>query len=143
VKTPEQMAQNWVTAMAAPSTSAAYRAGIANTAVNPMQLAASAEAQEKYANATAEAVRSGRMRERLNAVPKEYWQSQSDKIGAMNLANGGKKGQAKQLAWFRRAVSIYPQMKAASRAITGTGFSAASARSSAALRVLMEATGRA
>jgi hypothetical protein len=57
--------------------------------------------------------------------------------------NGGKKGLPKQLAWFRRAVSIYPQMRAAARAITGTGHSAAAAKSSAALRVLMEATGRA
>jgi hypothetical protein len=143
VKTPEQMAQNWVTAMGSPSTSASYKSGIQNTAVNPMQLAASQEAQDKYAAATAEAVRSGRMREKLNAVPKEYWQSQSMGVGASNLANGGKKGQAKQLAWFRRAVSIYPQMRAAARAITGTGHAAAAAKSSAALRVLMEATGRA
>lgn len=143
MKTPEQMAQNWASAMGSAATAQSYKQGIANCAVNPMQMAATQEAQDKYANATAEAVRSGRMRERLNSVPKEYWQSQSSGVGAQNLGNGGKKGLPKQLAWFRRAVSIYPQMKAASRAITGTGFSAASARAAAALRVLMEATGRA
>lgn len=143
MKTPEQMAQNWVTAMGSASTSQAYKTGVQNCTVNPMQRAASQEAQQKYANATAEAVSSGRMAARLNEVPKEYWQSQSVGVGASNLMNGGKKGLPKQLAWFRRAVSIYPQMRAAARAITGTGHSAAAAKSSAALRVLMEATGRA
>lgn len=143
MKTPEQMAQNWVTAMGSPATSQAYKAGIQNTEANPMQRAASQDAQAKYAQRTAEAVSSGRMAAKLNAVPKEYWQSQSVGIGAMNLANGGKKGQAKQLAWFRRAISIYPQMRAAARAITGTGLAAAQARSNAALAVLMQATGRA
>jgi hypothetical protein len=145
VKTPEQMAQNWVTAMGSAATSQAYKTGIQNCAVNPMQRAASQEAQSKYANATAEAVSSGRMAS----------QAQRGAQGVLAIAVGrgrrlephAQRGQERpaQAAGVvsARRVSIYPQMRAAARAISGTGLSAAQARSNAALAVLMQATGRA
>ena len=140
-KTLAQAAANWGTAMAAPSTAANYKAGIQNTSVNPMAMAASPDAQQKYLAKTSLAVSSGKMANALNNTPVSTWKNNAMNIGAQNLASGAKKGGSKYVQNLQPYANVWPQMKAASQAIPGGTIAAAAAKSAAALQVLMGAAG--
>lgn len=141
-KTPQQMADNWTSAMKAPTTAAKYKQGIQGTTVNPMQAAASPAAQQLYAQNTAAAVASGRMAAKLNAVPMSTWQNNAANIGAQNLVSGAAKGSSKVSSFFQRWAPIFAQASAAAHAIPRDGtINSAMARVQATLSVLMGAKG--
>jgi hypothetical protein len=142
-KTAAQMAAAWVSAMQSPNTAAKYKAGIAATTVNPMQLAASPAAQAKYAANTAAAVSSGRMAAALNAVSMQTWQNNASGVGAMALTSGATKATGKVQAHFNKWAPIYAQAKQAAEAIPNDGsMAAALARVQAAITVMKQAAGK-
>lgn len=141
-KTPQQMADNWNSAMRNPQTAAKYKAGIQGTTVNPMQQAASPQAQALYLAKVTDAVQSGRMAAKLNAVPMSTWQNNAANIGSQNLTSGAAKGQAKVQNHFQRWAPIYAQASAAAQAVPKDGsINSAIARVTAAIQVLMAAKG--
>lgn len=143
MKTAAQMVANWQKGMQNPATVQKYKDGINGTQVNPMALAASATAQQKYLNNTSSAVSSGRMAAKLNSVPMEFWKSQAVNIGANNLTMGANKGLSKATAFFNRFAAVYQQASDAAKAIPNDGSEAAiSARVLAAIRVMKQAAGK-
>lgn len=142
-KTAAQMAQNWTNAMANPSTSNNYKAGIQGTTVNPMAAAASPEAQALYAQNTAAAVSSGRMAAALNAVSMSTWQNNAINVGAARLSTGAQKASSKMQSFFNKWAPIYAQASAAAKALPKGGMANAMARVQAAISVMMNAAGTA
>lgn len=143
-KTAAQMATNWQNAMTNPQTAAKYKAGIQATTVNPMQKAASPEAQQLYLMKTQQAVQSGKMANRLNATPMTTWQNNAANIGSTQLSVGAQKGQAKVVAHFQKWQPIYQQASQAAAAIPKDGtVGTAMAKVQAAMQVMMAAAGRA
>ncbi len=74
-----------------------YIDGIRGTTVNPMQEAV--KAIPRYLQSVQEAVSSGRMQARLEAVSPAQWKDACEKIGAPRISSGIDKGEAKYLAF--------------------------------------------
>lgn len=142
-KTAQQAADNWKNAMANPATAQRYKDGIANFQGNPMALAATNDAQQRYMQNTAAAVTSGRMAAKLNATDPNTWRSNAQNFGAQKLAMGGQKGYAKAQKAFAMLAPIWGQMRSAVQGMPKGGLQNALARQAAALTVLMQATGKA
>lgn len=142
-KSAEQMASRWGAQMANPATAQAYTQGIDNTTRNPMQMAASAEAQARYVEGTARASTSGRMAAKLNAVPLEAWKTNAKSVGAQRLASGATKARGKVQAHFQKWAPIYQSVSDTVRAMPKGGMANAQARAAAAISMLMQAAGKA
>lgn len=141
-KSAQQMADNWTAAMKNPQTAAKYKQGIQGCTVNPMQAAASPQAQALYAQNTAAAVSSGRMANKLNSVPMQLWQQNAANVGSQNLTSGASKGAPKVGSFFQRWAPIFAQASQAAHAIPKDGsINSAIARVTASLQVLMAAKG--
>lgn len=139
----QTMATNWKNGMSNPATTQKYKDGINNTTVNPMALAASPAAQQRYANATALAVSSGRMANKLNSIDVNYWKTQSVNIGANQLSVGATKGLPKYSQFAQKFAPVFAQASQAAKAIPNDGSDAAiSARVLAAIHVLKQAAGK-
>jgi hypothetical protein len=120
--------------------SESYKQGIQGTNVNPMAVAASR--LDLYRQKTAEAVDSGRMAQRLNATPVEYWRSQALSIGAANLARGAQKGAQKMGAFINRAVPFWDQLSKQIQGMPKGSREAAIARQQAAMDAMKQFSGR-
>jgi hypothetical protein len=144
VATAEMAATNWAAGMGSASAVTKYKQKIQAVSESPMAKAASPAAQQKYLNRTQLAVSSGRMAQRLNAVSLSAWQSQAINIGAMNLANGARKGQAKYSAAAQKLQSLWQQQHSAAQAIPHDGsLGSAMARVQAVVQLAMQYAGRA
>lgn len=120
-KTAAEIATAWQQGMQ--SKGAKYAAGIQNTTVNPMQLAAQ-QADTAVANFAAA---KDRMVNNLNATPVAFWKTQSAAAQA-KWQSGAAKGMTKYTAKMTKLVNnVYPGMKAASQAAGGKGGAAAAA----------------
>lgn len=140
-KNAQQAAANWKSAMQSPQTAANYKAGIQNCTVNPMALAATDEAMQKYQEGVARSITTGKRARSLNNAQVSTWKNNSMTIGAQNLSSGATKAQAKYQANIAPYAAVWPAMKAASAALPGGSASAAKAKFGAALDVLMNAAG--
>lgn len=143
MKTAQQAVANWVSQMGSTTTKNNYVAGINATTVNPMQLAASADAMQAYADGVQRSIDSGRRVAALNAADVGTWKQNATTIGATNLASGAKKAQAKYARKIAPYAAVWPQMRAAARALPKGGLANAQARAAAALQVIMQAAGTA
>jgi len=143
VKTAPQMADNWAQAMGNPQTASKYKQGIQSTTVNPMAMAATPEAMNLYATRVQESVTSGRRAQKLNAVPVDRWKNNAVNVGSTQLTVGATKAKAKVQEHFNRWASVYAQAHDAAAALPKGGEANALARVAAAMRVMMQAAGRA
>lgn len=140
-KTAQQATTNWVNAMSSATVRNNYIAGIQGFTGNPMQLAATPEAMQAYADGCANSVTSGRRAKGLAQTSAATWQQNAVNVGAPRLASGAQKAQAKYLAKITPYAALWPQMKAASKALPKGGLQNAVAKVQAALAILMQAAG--
>jgi hypothetical protein len=143
MKTAQQAVANWLSQMGSTTTKANYIAGINATTVNPMQLAASADAMQAYEDGVMRSITSGRRVQALNKADVNTWRTNATTIGANNLGTGAKKAQTKYANNIAPYAAVWPQMRAAARALPKGGLANAQARSAAALQVIMNAAGTA
>lgn len=85
------VAKKWADRMR--GASEAYKAGIQNTTVNPMEEAA--KNVEGYRNGVMEAIDSGKYAAGLRRVSKDEWQRKAMELGASRLASGAAAAQGK------------------------------------------------
>lgn len=139
MKTAQQATANWVSAMGNAQTRTNYVNGINSTTVNPMAMAATPEALDAYVNGCQNSVTSGKRANSLNQANVADWKNNATKFGANNLATGAQKSQSKYSRKIAPFAAVWPQMRAAARALPKGGAAAAKARYGAALDVLMSA----
>lgn len=142
-KSAQQMADAWSAAMGSATTATNYKQGIANCTVNPMAMAATADAQQRYASGTADAVASGRMAAKLNAVPVQVWKDNATNVGAQRFTSGATKAKSKVQRHFQQWAPIYQQASDAAKSLPKGGMANAMARVQAAMSILMQAAGKA
>src|SRR5690348_14084518 len=133
MKTAQQATANWLTAMGAATTRQRYIDGINGFTGNPMAMAATPEAMAAYVDGVQRSVDSGRRAAALNAASVADWKNNATNVGAQRLASGAQKAQAKYSKNIAPYANVWPQMRAAARAIPKGGLSNAAARSAAAL----------
>lgn len=140
----QNAATAWANAMRSATTKANYIAGVNAVTESPTAKAASPTAQQRYLTATQEAVTSGRMAARLNAVTLQQWQAAAAGIGAQNLSNAATKGAAKVTANFQKNMQVYMNASAAAAAIPADGsVSTAVAKVQAAITAMKQGFGKA
>lgn len=135
---PAQATAKWARNLGAAGQS--YKDGIAAVTENPMALAAAQS--EKALQGYIEAIQSGRWAQKLQAVPMEFWKSQSMNGGAQRLVSGVAKGTPKMQASLQKFAPAYEQAKQAARAIGGSGKAAAMAKVAAVYDILKAAAGK-
>lgn len=138
----EAAAKRYSDSMQSGATKQRYIDGVNATTVNPMALAATPAAMQKYQDRIMESIRTGRRVNALNATPAQAWKDGAVKKGADRLASGAQGAAAKVRAHFQKWAPIYQQASDAAAAVTGTGRSAALQKVAAAMNVLMDAAGR-
>lgn len=143
MKTAQQAVSNWVAAMGSPTTSQKYKDGINGFNGNPMALAATPEAMDAYLNGVQRSITSGKRAKSLNDASPATWKNNAINVGAARLASGATKSQQKYAQKIAPYAAVWPQMRAAARALPKGGFANAAARAAAALQVLMQAAGTA
>lgn len=141
MKTAQQAVANWTAAMGSAQTRQNYVAGIQGYNGNPMQLAASDEAMQAYLAGVQRSIDTGKRVQSLNSASVADWKNNAVNFGANNLATGAKKAMTKYQRNIAPYAAVWPQMRAAARALPKGGIAAAQARAGAALQVLMQAAG--
>lgn len=139
--TAQSAAASWAAAMKSATTKANYVAGINATTVNPMALAATPEATQRYLDGIERAISTGKRAKSLNSASVATWKTNATTIGAGNLTTGATKAQGKYQSNIAPYAAVYPQMKAAAAALPSGGIAASQAKAAAALAVLMQAAG--
>lgn len=142
-KTAAQAAQKWMSAMQNPQTAQNYINGINATTVNPMQLAASAEAMDNYARGVQRAITNGKRVRKLNSADVGMWKQNATSVGAQNLKSGATKGGPKYTKGVQPYESVWAAMRTAARSLPKGGLQNATNRVNAALAVMMQAAGTA
>lgn len=99
----------WAASMQSGATQQAYKDGINNTTVNPMQRAADAE--DAYLAGVQDAVQSGRRRQKLMATPVQSWKDGALNKGAGRLTSGAQAAKAKVDAHFAKWGPVYDGIK--------------------------------
>lgn len=143
MKTAQQAASAWLAAMSSPTTSQKYKDGITATTVNPMQMAASSEAMDAYLMGVQRSITSGKRARSLAQADVATWKNNAINVGATRLASGAQKAQGKYASKIAPYAAVWPQMRAAARALPKGGLANAQARAAAALAVIMNAAGTA
>src|SRR5215469_13857945 len=142
MKSAGQMSAAWAAAMGSATSAQKYKDGVNGYSGNPMALAASADAQQRYAANTAAAVASGRMAAKLNSVPVQTWKDNATTVGSQRFATGATKAKAKVDRHFQQWAPIYQQMSDAARSLPKGGVANALARVQAAITIAMQAAGK-
>ena len=136
---PNRMANNWKQGMA--NAGAAYTAGINATNVNPMALAATPDAMQRYQDGCTRSVTSGKRAAALNAADPGLWKANAVKYGSANLAQAGTKSLPKYTAAAQKLAPVLSQASAAAHALPKGGLGNAMARVNAVLSTIMGAYG--
>ena len=139
---PGAMAQNWASAMASPTTSAKYTAGVQAVTQSPGAAAATPEALARYAQGCANSVNSGKRAASLG-YSLQSWQTAATQKGAPRLSTGAQMALPKFQAFAQKWAPIYNQASQAASALPKGGLANALARVSASIQVLMQAAGTA
>lgn len=129
--------------MGSPTTAQKYKDGINGFNGNPMALAATPEAMQAYLDGVQRSITSGKRANSLNQASAATWKNNAINVGAARLASGATKSQGKYATKITPYATVWPQMRAAARALPKGGFANAAARAAAALQVLMSAAGTA
>lgn len=143
VPSAQQIAANWQQAMSSPQTQMRYKQGIANTTVNPMAMAASADAEARYVANVQQSVASGKRSAALNSVNPQTWKDNASNVGASRLATGAQKASQKYIAFANKWQPVYQQVHDAIQAMPKGGAGNAVARAAKAIQMLMAAAGKA
>lgn len=138
----EMAAKRYQDSMQSGTTKQRYIDGVNSTTENPMALAATPEAMQKYQDRIMESIRTGKRVRRLQETPAQAWKDGATKKGADRLASGALGAVNKVRAHFQKWGPIYQQASDAAKAVTGTGRGAALQKVQAAMDVLMNAAGR-
>lgn len=142
VKTPEQANANWSARMADQTTQQKFVQGVQSVTESPNAKAASPAAQQKYMNATQNAVTSGRMAARNQAVGVDKWK-QATAAGAQAMAAGAARKKQKQLDAARRLSAGWQAARDAAAAIPHDGSTqAALAKVAASITAMKAAAGK-
>jgi hypothetical protein len=118
-KSADTATKKWMAAMAGGQARQNYIDGINNTQVNPMAEAATPQALQKYADACALSVSSGRRANKLNSVSPAVWKANAVNIGATRLAQAAQKGGPKYTAWAQGAAATWQAMSDAAKRAQG------------------------
>lgn len=143
MKTAQQALASWLKSMSSPQTQQNYKDGINAVSVNPMQLAATQEAMDAYQAGVQRSIASGKRAKSLQAADVNQWKANAVNVGATRLASGAQKAQGKYAQKIAPYAAVWPQMRAAARALPKGGLANAQARAAAALAVIMQAAGTA
>lgn len=143
VPSAQQIAANWQGAMGSVQTQTKYKQGIQNTTVNPMALAATADAESRYVQNVQQSVASGKRSAALNAVNPQTWKDNAVNVGASRLATGAQKAASKYQAFAQKWQPIYQQVSDAVKGMPKGGAANATARAAKAIQMLMAAAGKA
>ena len=133
--TAQQIADKW--ASRAGSASTAYKDGIQQTNVNPMQLAVAQQAN--MVSKWNEAISSGRWANRMNSVSPETWKQAAMTKGASNYTTGIQAGKQKFVTAMNYYAQVYASIKDAVRSIPRDGGSGSIARMTMAMQMLQAA----
>lgn len=125
----------WTDAMGSPTTQQNYKDGVNAVTVSPMQLAA-AQADKAVTNYTS-VITGGAWAAALNAVPISTYKTNAVAM-AGRLGTGAQKAAPKYSRFLDKFAPVWDEMKAASKAIPGSGIAAAQQRANAALQILMQ-----
>lgn len=120
--------------------SEAYKRGIQNTTVNPMERAAARE--DYYLQRVTEASTSGRRREKLLSVPLSRWKDNAITIGASRLATGAQKARPKMVQHWQKWGPVYKSVSDTVQNMPKGGVAEAQARANKSIEMLMQAAGR-
>lgn len=135
-------ASNWAAGMNATG-QAKYKQKVGAYQGNPMAMAAAPAAQQKYLSSVTDAVQSGRMAAKLNAVDPNFWKSQTTGAGATNWLNSATKGKPKYVAFAQKWAPTWAQAQQAAAAIPHDGtLASAAARVMAVMQVMRAAAGK-
>lgn len=138
----DMAAKRYQDSMQSGATKQRYIDGINATTVNPMALAATPEAMQKYQDRIMESIRTGKRAKRLQETSVQSWKSGATDKGASRLASGAQQAANKVRAHFAKWGPIYDQAAQAAAAISGSGRDAALQKVKASMDVLMNAAGR-
>lgn len=136
-KTADQATQRWKSAMASGTTRQNYIDGINGYQGNPMAQAATPAALQKYQDACALSVSSGRRAARLNASSPAVWKAQAVNFGASKLATAAQQSGPKYAAWAQSAQATWQAQTDAAK-----GASGALEKVRAAINVALRAAGK-
>lgn len=135
-------ATNWANAMASPLTTQKYTQGVSRVTVSPTSSAASAESLNRYVQNTAQAVSSGRMAAKLNAVSLQQWQA-AVQAASGNLSRNAAVKKQNQANAAAKLQPVWQAMRNAVQNLPKGGVANAVARVQAALQVQAQMTGHA
>lgn len=141
--TADQIVTSWTTAMGSATTAQRYKDGINAYNGNPMALAASPDAEQRYINGVTNSVTSGRRAAALNAASPTVWKTNAINIGAQRLQSGGQKGKARYQAAMQKWAPIYANIASTVASMPKGGLANAQARANQAISMLMQAAGTA
>ena len=116
----QQIVDRWKAAMQSGQTAQKYRDGINGFNGNPMAMAATPQALQKYASNTAAAAQpGGKMQTKLMAANPATWKANASGPGATNLQTGAMKGLAKVQAASAKVAQAGADGQAAAANATG------------------------
>lgn len=143
MKTAQQASANWTGAMGSAQTKQKYIDGINGYSGNPMADAATPQAMQAYADGVQRSIDNGKRLKSLQNASPTLWKSNATSIGASNLQSGAKKGAPKYQTNIAPYAAVWPQMRAAARALPKGGLQNATNRVNAALSIIMGVAGTA
>ena len=142
MKTAQQAAQAWLTAMSSGTTSNNYKTGVQGVNESPMAAAATADATQRYLNGVQQSVASGKRQQALLAVSLQTWKDNAANKGAARLATGAAAASSKVQAFFTKWMPIFQQVSDQIKTMPKGGLANAQARSAMAIQMLMNAAGK-
>jgi hypothetical protein len=131
-KDPASVAQKWSDRLA--GATQAYKDGITNTDVNPMERAAAAAGF--WAQRVAEAATNGKFAAGLRRVSKADWQAAATGLGAQRLAQGAREKKGKMQDFLTQLLPYTDNVKKTIAAMPRGGEAESDARMLAASRMM-------
>lgn len=141
MKTAQQASANWTSSMGSQQTKQKYIDGINSYSGNPMADAATPQAMAAYLDGVQRSIDNGKRLKSLQGANPTLWKSNAVGVGANNLVNGAKKGAPKYQTNIAPYAAVWPQMRAAARALPKGGLQNATNRVNAALSIIMGVAG--
>jgi len=139
----QEILKRYQDAMASAQTKARYIEGVNRYQGNPMERAASNEAEALFLTRVQDSVQSGRRRAALLAVPVQRWKGNSTGKGSERLQSGAKAASEKHGAVLQKWAGVYQDASNAAQSLPKGGLDAGMARCRAAAEVMMRAAGKA
>lgn|SRR5262245_11481878 len=140
MKTAEQMAARYQSAMSSDETQKRYVQGIDSTTVNPMEQAAAAD--DLFLKRVRESVESGRRKAKLLGTPKQRWVDGAKKKGASRISSGALQAMDKVRSHFQDWAPKYQAISDEVAKMPKGTLQSAKDRSAKAIEMAMQYAGR-